>query len=94
VRWENQAVTVEGLLHIVKEGKEACNWWLDAVCRSSHVASADGDDTTHCAMVVEISPRAWAKHPTWATNTPFKPVIKAKTKVRMTGLVDLRPGAQ
>ncbi|MEY2561158.1 MAG: hypothetical protein QOG51_1573 [Verrucomicrobiota bacterium] len=85
-RWESQAVTVEGfLLHVVKEGKEACNcgstqyvdhhMWLAPTATASRAR----------AMVVEISPRAWAKHPTWATNTPFNPLVKEKTKVRMTG---------
>jgi hypothetical protein len=85
-RWESRAVTVEGfLLHVVQEKEEACN------CGSGqyvdhHMWLAPTAPTPRTrAMVVEISPRAWPKHPSWAENATFNPLIKAKTKVRMTG---------
>jgi len=85
-RWEKRAVTVEGfLLHIVKEGSESCNCGsTQFVDHHMWLAPTAATGRTK-AMVVEISPRAWAKHPAWKTNTPFNPLIKSKTKVRMTG---------
>jgi hypothetical protein len=85
-QWERRAVTVEGfLLHIVKEGAESCNCGsTQFVDHHMWLAPTAAAGRTK-AMVVEISPRAWGQHPTWATNTPFNPLIKSKTKVRMTG---------
>src|SRR4051812_3534304 len=60
-RWENRAVTVEGyLLHVVKEKKEGCNCgsmqYVDHHMWLAPTASA----LRTRAMVVEVSPRAWA----------------------------------
>jgi hypothetical protein len=85
-QWEKRAVTVEGfLLHVVKEGKEACNCGSTQFVDHHMWLAPTATALRTKAMVVEVSPRAWPKHPGWANNTTFTPIIKAKTKVRVTG---------
>ena len=87
-KWESIPVMVEGyLIHIpVREGKEACNcssqqyvdhhMWLGPTPTSARTK----------AMVVEISPRAWATHPSWINAMAYlKPVVDNREKVRVTG---------
>ena len=87
-QWESRPVVVEDyLVHVpVREGVEACN------CRSTqyvdhHMWLGPTPTTARTrTMVVEISPRAWPNHPTWANaTTTLKPVVDNKEKVRIAG---------
>ena len=85
-KWESRAVWVEGyLLHVVKEGKEACN------CGSTkyvdhHLWLAPSPFASRTqAMVVEVSPRVWPSHPHWDDANTFRQIINAKTKVHVAG---------
>jgi hypothetical protein len=86
-QWESRGLTVEGyLLHdVVPERKEACN------CGSStdvdfHLWLADrpAADRGRAAMVVEVSPRTRALHPSW-TRAALKQLVKKSAKVRVRG---------
>jgi hypothetical protein len=85
-KWESRAFKVEGyLVGVTKEDKEACNCgsgtdvdhhlWLAA--RPSYLKAR--------AMVVEVSPRLWPMHPSWANTKTFQKLIDAKKKVRIAG---------
>ena len=84
--WERHGVTVEGyLLAVKRENEEACN------CRSStyvdhHLWLAASPSASKAAsIVVEVSPRTWPRQPNWSNAKTFRPIINAKTKVRITG---------
>jgi hypothetical protein len=85
-KWESRAVVAQGyLLHVVQEGKEACNCGsTQYVDHHLWLAATPGSSRTK-AMVVEVSPRSWTTHPTWSNNNTFQNVIAAKSKVRVAG---------
>lgn len=87
-KWESIPVMVEGyLIHAPQfEGEEACNCKSDTY-RDYHMWLGPTPTSARTkAMVVEISPRTWATHPSWKNATAYlKPVVDNREKVRVTG---------
>jgi len=84
--WESRAVMVEGyLLDSQKKDKEACN--CGSTTYVDHHLWLAGSPTAKKsrAVVVEVSPRTWPTHPSWAENKTFRKLTHDKTKVRIAG---------
>ncbi len=83
--YEEQGVTVVGyLLNVKHEGPEACNC-RDSVQRDFHIwLAARSSDTRDKSVVIEISPRLLAAHPSWNLTT-IGNLVHQKRKVRISG---------
>jgi hypothetical protein len=90
---EMKAVQVSGFLVSMKlEGPESPN------CHSTNQGDRDfhiwlansSDDEKADAIVVEITPRVRAEHPSW-TSTNLRKLITNKTNVRISGWILLDP---
>ncbi|HJY87879.1 MAG TPA: hypothetical protein VKE24_13675 [Candidatus Acidoferrales bacterium] len=90
---ESKAIQVIGyLLKIKLEGPESPNCHSsDRADRDFHIWLANSsDDDRSDAVVVEITPRIRAKHPSW-TSTNLNKLVANKTKVRISGSILLDP---
>lgn len=90
---ETKAVQVPGFLLKKKlEGPESPNCHSnDQADRDFHLWFANSsDDEKADAVVVEITPRVRAEHPSW-TATKIQNLITNKTRVRISGLILLDP---
>jgi len=90
---EKSAVQVIGFLLKTKlEGPEGPNCHsTDPADRDFHIWLANSpDDDKPDAIVVEITPRVRAEHPSW-TRTRLNGLIAGKTRVRVSGWVLLDP---
>jgi hypothetical protein len=88
-QWEKKGVTVEGYLltDVVPERREKCNCDLPkAEDHDFHLWLANNSAASGgtSAMVVEVSPRTRAQHPTW-TRKSLLQLVRGKAKVRITG---------
>jgi len=91
---EKRAVQVVGYLLGVKlEGREATNCGSDAPEeRDFHVWLANSpDDDRLDAVVVEVTPRVRARHPSWSL-TNLKRFVRQRSRVRISGWLMLDEG--
>ena len=85
-QWESRAFKVEGyLVGAEKEKPEKCN--CDSPTNRDHHLwlVAKPSYSKPKAMVVEVSPRLWPSHPTWANTSTFRKLVNEKRKVRVAG---------
>ena len=90
---EIKAVQVSGFLLKKKlEGPESPNCHsTDKADRDFHIWLANSaDDEKADAIVVEITPRVRAEHPSW-TSAKIQNLITSKTRVRISGWILLDP---
>ena len=90
---ELKAVQVMGyLLKIKMEGPESPNCHSnDRADRDYHIWLANSsDDEKADPVVVEITPRIRAEHPSW-TSTNLNKLVRDKTRVRISGWILLDP---
>jgi len=90
---EARAVQVVGhLLKTKLEGPESPNCHsTDRADRDLHMWLANSpDDDRSDAVVVEITPRIRAQHPSW-TSTNLNKLVTNKTRVRISGWIMLDP---
>ena len=91
---EKRAVQVVGYLLGVKlEGREATNCGSDAPEeRDFHVWLANSpDDDRLDAVVVEVTPRVRARHPSWSL-TNLRRFVRQRSRVRISGWLMLDEG--
>ena len=85
-RWESRAVMVEGyLLDVQKEREEACNCGSPTYVDHHLWLAARPSALKARSIVVEVSPRLWPSHPSWADTKTFRNLVKTKRKVRVAG---------
>ena len=92
-RHEGIPVAVEGFLYEARlEGPESPNCHgADAEFRDHHIwLVSSASDERNRAIVVEMTPRVRANHPTWATDA-LNRIAKNKQRVRISGWLMLDP---
>ncbi|HVL39043.1 MAG TPA: hypothetical protein VM328_06600 [Fimbriimonadaceae bacterium] len=91
VPWEDRYALIEGYLIFEKKmGKESCNcdsatnvdWHLNLDSQPRRLEA--GKPVLRDSMVVEVSPRTLAKHPSWSLAT-LRNFVRDGTRVRIKG---------